>query len=169
MSEFTLPEQLNVFDFAKQNMQLAGEFPLGACSRLAAQTGNNQKVTASINLKFSYEGELPVLRGEVRAPLTLQCQRCLSPFVCEIISNFALGVVRAEQEAENSPGAVETIVVPDGLLLSSELIEDELLLNLPIVPKHEIDQCQVKLPVVELGGHQTRKNPFAVLASLKED
>ena len=66
------------------------------------------------------------------------------------------------------------ILVVDKPLLLSALVEDELLLALPMVPTHELSECPAKAYVkkeLDGGRHEAdgeKKNPFAVLDKLKK-
>jgi uncharacterized protein len=86
----------------------------------------------------------------------------------EIISDFALGIVKSYEEEKALPEQYEPAMVQDGQLALRELIEDELILNLPIIPRHEPEVCKVKLPQADAGWKQDEsESPFKVLQSLK--
>jgi uncharacterized protein len=132
--------------------------------------------------------ELPGGSQEYRIQLTLdlfyplECQRCLQPFLDQlhIVSQFVMK--DTIEEVENFPLDNDE---EDALLTSHqfqllELIEDEILLNLPLIPKHPPEVCESKMifvPGVIGGGEEnisdeaenTPKNPFASLKNLKFD
>lgn len=108
------------------------------------------------------EGKLYVdLR--VQGDLVLQCQRCLEALVwpCGVRNRLLLlraGEELPEDELENDEvDALE--VEPQTDLLA--LVEDEVLLALPLVPRHE--NCE---PPVKAGGNE-EISPFAVLRQLR--
>ena len=59
----------------------------------------------------------------------------------------------------------------EGLLVVQDMIEDELILRLPLVPRHPIEGCAVKSPTIDVGwsaAGQEEENPFQVLKRLKQ-
>lgn len=82
--------------------------------------------------------------GRMNALVPLICQRCLCRFDYHIDNAFSLVAVQTEAEAESLDEALEPIVLAeDGCLHIVDLFEDELILQLPIVPKHtEINDCR---------------------------
>jgi len=136
----------------------------------------------------SWIDELPGGSQEYRIRLTLdlsyplECQRCLQPFLDElhIVSQFVMkGTI---EEVENFPLDNDE---EDALLTSHqfqllELIEDEILLNLPLIPKHPPEKCESKMIFVpgvlasseeNISDEPENKpiNPFASLKKLKFD
>jgi len=136
----------------------------------------------------SWLDELPGGSQEYRIQLILdlfyplECQRCLQPFLDElhIVSQFVMK--DSIEEVENFPLDNDE---EDALLTSHqfqllELIEDEILLNLPLIPKHPPEVCESQMIFVPGGlasseeniSNETEnilKNPFASLKKLKFD
>jgi len=162
-----LPQQIDVRRFAESGRHLESDILLQDCPRL------NQAVKAgegpiSVVLDFERQtGNRPVIYGNILARVVLDCQRCLEPVSIDLQCEVSLGIVKDEAQAELLPDELDPLIAGDEVNLI-ELIEDELLLALPIVPVHE--QCE---PPATGEGHDTelprRENPFAVLASLKKD
>jgi uncharacterized protein len=173
MSEKFIPEYVDPFRLAEQNLRLDGPVKLIDMHRLNAsrQEGNADEL-AYAKLHFGVDEQgLTYLKGHVEAKVGLQCQRCLEQFMYEIISDFALGIIKTLDEEKSLPELYEPAVVnDDGQLALRELIEDELILNLPIIPRHETEQCKVQLPLADAGWKEVesgRENPFQVLKTLK--
>ena len=107
------------------------------------------------------------LRASTR--IALQCQRCLHPVDTTLEFDRRIRFVRGEEEAATLDADLEDDVLALTRALDlRELIEDELLLALPLVPRHEL--CPTPLSVAEEDAPQSpddRPNPFAVLAGLK--
>ena len=170
MSEKFIPEYVEPFRLAEQNLRLDGLVKLVDMHRLNASRQNiGADETIAVSLHFGVdEQKLPYVKGHLQANLGLQCQRCLERFTYEIISDFALGIVRTLDEEKALPEQYEPAMVHDGQLALRELIEDELILNLPIIPRHEPEACNVKLPLTNSDWKQSEtKNPFQALESLK--
>jgi len=106
------------------------------------------------------------------APLTVICQRSLEPFVMPVAVSSRLGLIRSEHEESGlSPDAEPLLVEDDGKLVLADVVEDELLLALPLVPVNpdsELPEEVTSQPADdEADGGQT-DNPFAVLRELKK-
>lgn len=168
MSEKFIPEHIDPFRYAEQSLKLNGTVKLADMHRLGAGTTLSHEV-ANVKLEFGVdEQKVKFMKGHLSAKLNLQCQRCMEPFICEIISDFALGLVSTLDEANALPELYEPALASDGQLALRELIEDELILNLPIIPRHEPGICKAQLPLEETGWEQGKgDNPFRVLESLK--
>lgn len=168
MSEKFIPEHIDPFRYAEQSLALDGLLSIADMKRLSANVIANGD-TIRVNLQFGVdEQRVTFLTGHLKTTLTLQCQRCMEPFSYEIMSDFALGIVSTLDEANALPERYEPALATEGSLALRELIEDELILNLPIIPRHELDECKVKLPSVESGWEKGKgENPFQVLESLK--
>src|SRR3990167_1520864 len=165
-----IPEHVEPYRLAEQNLHLDGLVKLADMQRLKTSclsVGGDENVAAHLHFGVD-EQKLPYVKGHLQVNLGLQCQRCLDRFTYEIISDFALGIVKSMDEEKSLPEQYEPAMVREGQLALRELIEDELILNLPIIPRHEPDVCEVKLPHAEAGWNESEsENPFRVLQSLK--
>ena len=124
-----------------------------------------------MSLDFSrQEDGRRIIRGYISGSVVMDCQRCLEPVEIKLDCDISLGIVDDEEEAELLPDQLDPLVAGEESQLY-ELLEDELILALPIVPVHE--ECDP--PSADNAGEQEdievpeRENPFAVLASLKKD
>lgn len=167
--EKTIPEFIDPFRTAEQGVHIDGVVKLADMPRLSSHLATADD-TAAVHLHFGVEQKVTFVKGQVKATLVLQCQRCMEPYHCEIISDFVLGVAKTLDEANALPAQYEPALTLEGQLALRELIEDELILNLPIIPRHEPEVCKVVLPLRDSGWKEERaNNPFDVLASLKRD
>ena len=168
MPEKLIPEHIDPFRFAEQNLQLEGIVKIADMERLNSNLSSNNDIVV-VNMQFGIDEQgTTFLKGRLETKLSLLCQRCMEPFVYEIMSDFMLGVVKTLDEANALPEPYEPVLAKEGELALRELIEDELILNLPIIPRHEFEECKVKLPLTDSGWEQGKsENPFSVLESLK--
>ena len=110
------------------------------------------------------------LTAEVSLPLT--CQRCLGPVDMTVSIDRSFRFVESEAQAEIEDEASEE----DVLALSAEfsladLLEDEVLMALPAVPRHEECPVAVTLEVMDPGfevASAKKVNPFAILAKIQK-
>ena len=126
-----------------------------------------------VELEFGTDAHgVRFIAGRVETKLVLECQRCLEPMELPLGLDFRLGVVGGQQEAERLPEGCEPLVVEDGAagrrVSLAALVEDELLLALPIVPRHEdTASCTQYRAEDSPRTQEPRDNPFAALAKLK--
>ncbi len=170
------PRKLSVLNFAKAQSRLEGVEPLAQLDRLHEfqQAGGEAS-----EVHFQVRGEMRTTSAGALAPwlvlsantrLTLVCQRCLRPVEEEVAFERAFRFVPSEAQAEiEDEEAEEDVLVlsPDFDLL--ELVEDELLMDLPAAPKHAVCPQPVKLRVADADYEEPEEkpNPFAALAGLK--
>ena len=101
---------------------------------------------------------------------TLQCQRCMQTMEFPLDSTTRVALIFTEADAAEVPEELEPVLAREGRISTGELVEEELLLLLPIVPLHEeLRECAVppSAPLVDDEGpeHVTQR-PFAGLDEL---
>ncbi|HET7923235.1 MAG TPA: YceD family protein, partial [Gammaproteobacteria bacterium] len=166
------PEFLDLAHVTRQPLELAGRIRVGSMPRLRAVLADDDGEVA-FRLRARHEAGRTVVQGQADAELMLACQRCLQPMRQALSTEFRLAWVRNEAEAAAlEAGSCEPLLAPDGRVRVSTLLEDELLLALPIVALHETQSCRAD--VVAGGVEQaampqaeTEPNPFAMLQQLK--
>ncbi|MDR0564655.1 MAG: YceD family protein [Azoarcus sp.] len=160
----------DVFRFAAKGGLLKGDVPVASLDRikglLCADSG---VVSWQLSGCIDVEGK-PRLDLTVNGQLMLRCQRCLNEMGWTLAVNTALLPVRPgqrlpEDELENDEAdAIE--VGTGGFLDVLSLVEDEIILALPIAPRH----TDCRLPgSEETSGDERKKSPFAVLVRNKEN
>ncbi len=164
-------EILAPFTEAERGARSAGEIPLEALGRLE---GVVQSVSGAVrySLRLTHTGAHRYrVSGTVEAALVLVCQRCLKPYTHAVVSEFDLAMVRSDAEAQRAVEVddLEPVLITDDVLHVADLVEDELLLAVPVVPRHPAGEpCELGMasePVPDDLG--AKPNPFAVLAELK--
>ena len=114
--------------------------------------------------------KLPALEGVVRARARLVCQRCLNAYEQPIESAFRVAFVGSEEETANVPEGYEGVAAPQGRAMLADLVEDELLLALPLVPMHATpEECAAQPEAAapeETAPTEVVRRPFADLRSL---
>lgn len=166
-----LPAQIDPLRLAEQGTRLEGELPLMGMDRLLA--GQKTDGLASINLVFESEGRGKVeMHGRIEASIPVICQRCMEPMELKVVTDVDARYAGPET-AVSDEERLDTTIVDKPLQLRA-LVEDELLLGLPMVPMHQPEACPASQFIgqqpqtVEPGEtEEQRENPFAVLAKLK--
>jgi uncharacterized protein len=92
-------------------------------------------------VSFAREGRIAVAEVTVAAEVTLLCQRCLAPLKWPLVGRGRAALVATAAAAEGLPGTLETVLAPEYRISLRDLVEEELLLALPLVPRHEDDGC----------------------------
>ncbi len=147
--------------------------PVAAFGRLCgALAGNDGEVIYRLDFGRDELGT-DYVDVHAQAPLTMTCQRTLEPFVLPVRVDSRLGLIRRERDEAGLPPGCEPLLVPDdGRLHPADVIEDELLLALPLVPVNpdsSLPDALVGQGEPEQGGAESQENnPFAVLRELKK-
>jgi uncharacterized protein len=150
-----------------------GSLPIAAMPRLCEVLADDAGL-ATYELDFGRdEYGTAYVDVRVQAPLWLICQRTLEPFVMPVAIDARLGLIRSEREESALPAGVEPLLVgEDDKLSPIDVIEDELLLVLPLVPVNPdsvLPEEVTRPPAEEMPVEERPVNPFAVLRELKKN
>lgn len=174
------PKHLHIHAFAHAAGQLAGEETLAHFERLL-ETVDGQATQTPVHFAASGELRSNPERGETAAQvwlhlsgktvLPLVCQRCLEPVdvVVEFARDFRFVTNEAQAAAEDEESEEDVLVLSKDFNLL-ELVEDELLLATPLVPKHPVCPQPLKLQVADAdfeAADANKPHPFALLEQLK--
>lgn len=176
-----IPQKLDVEAFARDAAHLQGEWPAASLTRLAESAPEDAPASDWPAVHWELTGERREARGaeaqtwlhlQARALVSLTCQRCLQPVQEELGLSRWFRFVRDENLATTMAAELdadsddEVLALPKALD-ALELVEDELLLALPLVPRHET--CPQPLPLAQAAptDGEDRPHPFAALAALK--
>lgn len=171
------PRRLDVRRFAEEAGRLACDDPLSAHARLHAET---QHQHGDRIVHWQAQGELRRsdrpnpqvwLHLEADALLPLVCQRCLQPVEVPVAVDRWFRFAPDEQTAATEDDeAEEDVLALDRQFDLVELVEDELLMDLPVAPRHEACPEPVKMSAADPAFHlaeAARENPFSVLGRIK--
>ena len=166
-----VPDFVNPFRAAESGQTIAGRVEFARMGRLV-EAVENRDGGAEVRLSFAIDEQgVPYVWGQVSSEVVLICQRCLEPMTVPITIEMALGIVDSDDEAKCLPERYEPLVTGGKPLMVAELIEDEILLALPAIPRHNDGVCAaVNTASREESsdeGDASSANPFAVLARLK--
>lgn len=167
-----LPERVAPFRLAETGRRLSGEMPAGKLKRLADLLFS-QDTAIRVTLEFDKDdGGVHVASGTLAGELSLTCQRCLGLLRYPIDIRFSVVMARGPDEAERLPAGLDPLIIEDETLSIAELVEDEILLKLPIVPMHTASDSHGTCAPgsadrLEETGNASQ-NPFSVLAEFKK-
>jgi len=124
---------------------------------------------AEIDVEFSFsqsDYDLPMVEGQLQARFIIECQRCLKAMELPLNIDFQLLVSPPDSEVTES--SLDTVFSENGSVDIFAVVEDELILGLPLVTMHEDIACNEFWQAQEEDPEPTTKeNPFSVLAKLK--
>jgi len=156
---------IDSLDFARNGGKISDEIPVTEMPRLLDALENSQGI-----LRYSVNGDVDrygnaLLDVTIDGSCQLCCQRCMGELVHKVRlqvrlmlrNQAALDVLEDEEDEPDS-------ILVDSELDVLELLEDEVLLSLPIAPKHELGVCQA---AGSESLQENEQNPFAVLEKLK--
>ncbi len=190
------PLRLNVARFAADAQQVEGDWAIAELSRLA---DSECPVDAGSPLKAAAGGAKPLTRAErdlarrvrwravgstravggedqvwlqllAEADVVLQCQRCLQPLnePVRVDRHFRFVADEATAAALDDEIEDEVLELPKSLNLR-DLVEDEMLLALPLVPRHAVCPQAVPMQFGDVEEVEEKAHPFASLALLRKD
>jgi uncharacterized protein len=167
MTMYKLSKTINLDQMFKQTTGLAGQFNLVECLRLAPLLLSTDAVV-DFSLQFMQDdASRRVVKITIDCGLMLECQRCMQPMCYQVAIENLLVVVASEKEAENCPEEYEPLLLTTNEVILGDLLEDELLLKLPLVAKHDEAECRVKIPEFRQDDTpKSSKKPFAALDTL---
>lgn len=167
-----LPNFIDPLLLADRNANIEGEVPVSSLERVAGLLSNDAG-SVSVKLFFGREGKLATIEGHISVVLALKCQRCLEPLEWPVSSDIKLGIVNTLEQANNLPEGYEPLLlIEEGKIPLVSIVEDELLLILPSIPKHQEDCAPPDVPnnkpkPLLKTVQATKENPFSILADLK--
>ncbi len=160
---------INPLRLAKAKERIVGSLQLASLARLKGLLLEN-KGELKYSLTFDYdEAGVCVVGSSIESQLILQCQRCFEPVEVEIKKSSLLGVVNDDEDAFDSlTREYEPLQLNDSIITVEELVEDELLLSIPLSALHPLDQCTA-IEDLERINAEAKLNPFSGLAALIKD
>jgi uncharacterized protein len=155
---------INSIEFARKSLEIRDTIAVSRFSRLSDVLAFSEGV---LNYRLiggpTQDGRLK-LQLFVQGTLQLRCQRCLEAFQFELDIAPSFFIVSDESAIPSSEEETdEDYLVAEAEMRVIHLIEDEILLSLPLSPKHELGYCGPDSKLNELKS----PSPFAALQGLK--
>lgn len=159
--QFISPLQL-----AEKQERLAGSVPVSALRRLT-ELLYSDKGSVKFDLQFNKDDQgRAVIKGEFSVTLIPTCQRCMQPMDLSLGNEISLAVVNPGDKQDLSDG-YEPLTLIDTQIALETLLEEEILLAMPIAPVHGGNNCKGS---DLMDKYKARPDsPFAVLKDLKID
>jgi uncharacterized protein len=166
-----LPGTLDAWRAVTARRYFEGVLPLSALPRLAPMLADSEgEVRYAISFDRDAHG-MAYVEISAAAGLPLICQRSLERFVFPVSIEQRLGLVRDEADEAALPPGWEPLLVATGEVEPAAVLEDELILAVPLVPARPSEASDDDVvwssdgvtKVLEL-----KPSPFAALGSLKD-
>lgn len=166
MSIQPLPLKLDLTQLAVGDYCFAGVVDPRPMDRIADRATVEGPIDVQLQVAIGKQvGTAEILvTGQIHAQATMQCERCLGNVHVRLASDFELTVVDSEEAADALPMDITPVVAERGQLSVLTLVEDELILALPIVAVHEKENCSG----TDWTTSYQKPHPMAALAKLKD-
>jgi len=166
MSNEQLPQYVDATRLSQQQVELTGQMLLRDLPRVSEALMVPEAETVNYSFKFTTWEKERVIRAHVVAKAPLQCERCGKRFLYEIEAKTDFGVV-PDYLSLPSEG-LEPVVAEAHLIDLWALLEEELVLNIPYIPKHERQDCGQNVAKAQRSQDEMtpKVQPFAKLAAL---
>jgi uncharacterized protein len=171
----SMPEHISLDKWADTGFEWSGEVDPNSFERLVAMlsTEHDQSNT-QLNAELYRRNNVLHLAFTLTGDVWLTCQRCLQPIAIDLSDDYNIALLENDSQVrlideEQDYLLLDEIVTeqsPERLLPFKRLVEDEILLKIPMAPKH--DDCEMSVEQFgEIPEEEENENPFAALASLK--
>jgi len=167
-----LPQTVDLYRLAEAGEAHAGRVKQSVFRRLVSTAHQQQAERwVDVSLQFGVEQGVHYLRGSLAGGFTVVCQRCLEPMDLPFDTHFTFGFVRNREEESRLPEGFEPLWVEQIEMDLLSVVEDELLLALPMVAMHPPAECPawIDSTVMNEQAESDRTTPFSVLAALTRD
>ena len=157
-----LPLAINPWLLYRRNEAVKGKLPFVAMPNfLASQQNEDDDAIVALRV-IQREDRQIILAGSAEANALLTCQRCLNVMKISVFVEFEQVLVKHSRQL-NSVGENDNAIVCEEELTPAPMVEQELILALPMIAKH--DNCQAEY---KSGNHEEpdRQHPFANLKDL---
>lgn len=167
-----LPEKVNLIQLAEQNARVEGYWPVSRMERLGSMLADNCGEVEAV-LYFGKLDRLRYVKGRFQVELRAICQRCMQAMPLPLELEFKLGILTTENQEQTLPEDFEALYVEEtGYCRLADVLEDELIMAMPIVPVHpyscskELKEYEPTQEQIENENNRDGNNPFAVLKDL---
>ena len=180
MADSALPAYVDTRKVFLQQTRIKGVVALECLSRFREGLASDfAKVWVSLNFSINESGQ-KLIRGNLSADIDVFCQRCLDPLTINLVDEINLILISDENEIERLAVDLDPWICTNHRLYLASMIEEQLILCMPIITYHPDSVCLGKLQYKDhalaqkLDGVQGNKktddpkNPFYALRALKE-
>ena len=157
-----LPAKFKLLNFAKKNLKIIDHCCISKFPRIYEMILNKDE-QVDINLEFNLvSNRIPTLKGDLRLNVVIECQRCLKPLELALCSNISFAFIKSDEDLSLIDSSFEVVNDHNTEIDSHEFLTDEMLLTIPMIPKHDHQCKKIK------NNYVMNSNPFSILENLKK-
>ena len=164
----SIPQKIQASVAVAQSQRYMGELLVRDLPRLAEALADDSG-SLQVEIVATRVSRRAAMVGNIQGQVNLQCQRCDQPYAFSLKTAVDLRLVSSDEEEKQLLKDCEPYWVHDDKLQLHEMIEDETLLALPMLPR--CNSCENSVhaapPKSERDEHSDRENPFTALKKLK--
>jgi uncharacterized protein len=192
-----LPQFIDYIRYTDAKKTIKGDLRLSDCNRLVEflspdisqklEKSNTDSCTESchvIHLEFDFgvdDFANRYVKGYITTKLLLTCQRCMQAMENPVEINLALAFIKNKKQEKEISGLYDSFYIENSEPIDFyALVEDEVILSLPLIAKHEDENClsmvldeknkqidDIDIAFADAEEEAKKKNPFAILQQLK--
>ena len=167
MSYGNLPKIVDPRKLAEREVRITGQASVKEMPRVRSYLSEDSDVI-DVDLLFSLdERRIRIITGDAKGRVHMTCQRCLESVEVDVQADFNLAIAFNEERAKQLPRYYDPLIVEDEEIELLHVIEEELILSLPLVPYHTDCSIQTQFGDAAKEPKNEKPNPFKVLAQLK--
>jgi uncharacterized protein len=157
----SVPAQISASRALARDERYAGPIDAAELPRLSDLAPREMRA----ELRIHSEHRRGWLEGRIEGLLRLECQVCSTPFDWRLAATVKLALARDEAEEERLMADCEPLLVQDDRLMLHEVVEDEVLLALPMMPR--CGACENARPPSDEAADEKVEETRRPLAALK--
>ncbi len=172
MLDDLLPKYFDPRRYAHHELVIEGCLSLNQFKELRTVLSSDEG-DAHIHLNFRFdEDRRCVANGSLNTIVKVVCQRCLKTVSQKLSIDLLLAFVCDEDRAKNIPSCYDPVVMVDGNVILVDMVEQEIILALPIVAYHAESACNpMAIKYASFTDYasdgEKKSNPFSILTDLK--
>lgn len=160
-----LPAYIDPWEFARNRRICAGEVPVSATHALREWAAHDNGIHVSLAGRVD-KHHYSRLSGTVAVTLHMQCQRCLDMMPCEVRHDFDYVLIADPAQEDRIEDGSETFLCPGHELEVAWFVEEEILLAMPMIAKHDNCEAPQSDTAPPANPPEKAENPFAALKEL---
>ena len=136
-----LPALVDHSKMATQQAVIEGSVPVSQIARFSAILADSEG-EVRLRLEFTRnEHDRTRVTGETTVSVNLMCQNCLQSFSRELQTSLCVTIVPDSEKLQTLDELEDGFISADPMVRLVDLIEDELILSVPMVPRHDFGSC----------------------------
>lgn len=170
MKSYAIPEFIDPSKSCDKKLTYRGVIVCGQLPRYKALQSEQSREQAPVDVSFAFkrdDNKLAIAELQFQTLAELICQRCLKLLEYEASGQATLVFCSDNDELMQAPKCYEPVLVDAEQVNLWQIIEDELLLSLPMYATHQNTDCNRYLEQLkQANAGKTTTKPFAVLGDL---